>query len=286
MNRYQMELDHITVPESTVDQLKERAAAPRKKANWHRPVAVAACLALMVAIPVGAAVKKLVVDYRPVEELPEYMQLEHTAGGFVVENPYHVEVEAFSEELQQFVASLAPSIYEPQSLYFDSWEEAESFIGIHLFDNPVLDNAEKLETRYLKNGEVEAVSHCKVDVDVSNLGGIRLQDVDADAWYRVNKGSVQVAAHFSTAEEGSVIGTTQRLPQEEMEDSVQYGSVEKGVTASGLEYSIAYGQLQKFGGWRAEVFLIIKDATVNLTFYNPDESTLRETVQQVMDGFQ
>lgn len=286
MNRYKMELDHVTVPEGAVESLMERANAPRKKTGWLRPVAAVACLALMVALPVGAAVKKLVVDYRPVEELPEYMQQEHTVGGFVVENPYHVEADAFSEELQQFVASLDPSIYEAQSLYFDSWEEAERFIGIDLFDNPVLDNAEKMETRYLKDGEVAAVSHCRVDVDVTNMGEDRLQDVRTDAYYRVNGGSVSISALLSTDEGGSVIGTAQLLPQEEMEDSVRYGPVENGATASGLEYSIAYGQRQKFKGWNAEVFLIIKNATVNLGFSAPDEATLRATVQQVMDGFQ
>ena len=57
MNRYNMELDRITVPESAVDSLMERAAAPRKKAGWLRPVAVAACLVLVIAIPTVAAVK-------------------------------------------------------------------------------------------------------------------------------------------------------------------------------------------------------------------------------------
>ena len=33
MNRYNMELDRITVPESVVDSLMERAAAPRKSVH-------------------------------------------------------------------------------------------------------------------------------------------------------------------------------------------------------------------------------------------------------------
>ena len=54
MNRYNMELERITVPESAVNSLMERAAAPRKKAGWLRPMAVAACIVLLCSLSVLA----------------------------------------------------------------------------------------------------------------------------------------------------------------------------------------------------------------------------------------
>ena len=98
MNRYNMELDRVTVPESAVDSLMERASAPRKKTGWLRPMAMAACLALMVVLPVGAAVAKyFTVNHYSAEAFPENLRWENLKDGFVVENPNHVPGETFSE---------------------------------------------------------------------------------------------------------------------------------------------------------------------------------------------
>lgn len=290
MNRYQMELDHITVPESTVDQLKERAAAPRKKANWHRPVAVAACLALMVAIPVGAAVAKyFTVNHYSAEAFPEDLRWENLKDGFVVENPNHVPGETFSEELWKQVRHIESleGAYEPQDgyLYFDNWEDAEAFMGYNVLDNGVLERAEKGVSSMLdEDGTVVTTYHCSLYLAVPKWGG--LSGVDLRSGYSLNGVHIDLDAHLYTDEDGGVMRYTQSIPEDPDMEAAEYGALETRMTASGTEYTIAFGRYPEHGLWCAQAFLNCGNASVSVHFSDYDESTLLETVQQVMDGFQ
>ena len=290
MNRYNMELDRITVPESAVDSLMERANAPRKKTGWLRPVAVAACLALMVVLPVGAAVAKyFTVNHYSAEELPEYLQLENKKDGFVVENPNHVPGETFSEELWQrvrYIESLNGS-RAPQDgyLYFDSWEEAETFMGYNVLDNTALEGAGKgVSNMADENGTVITTYHCSLYLAVPTWGG--LNGVDLSSSYSLNGVHIGLDAHLYTDEDGGIMRYTQSIPEDPDMDAAEYGPLETRKTASGMEYTIAFGRYPNHDFWCARTFMNCNNASVAMYFNDKDETALLETVQQVMDGFQ
>ena len=290
MNRYNMELDRVTVPESAVDSLMERAAAPRKKTGWLRPVAVAACLALMVALPVGAAVAKyFTVNHYNAEAFPEDLRWENLKDGFVVENPNHVAGETFSEELWRQVRNIE-SLEEPREpqagyLYFDSWEAAEAFMGYNVLDNAVLEGAEKGASNMVdENGTVITTYHCSLYLAVPTWGG--LNGVDLSSSYSLNGVHIGLDAHLYTDEDGGVMRYTQSIPENPDMDAAEYGPLETRKTASGMEYTVAFGRYPNHGIWCARAFLNCGNASVSVHFSDYDEATLRETVQQVMDGFQ
>ena len=290
MNRYNMELDRITVQESMVDSLMERAAAPRKKTGWLRPMAMAACLALMVALPVGAAVAKyFTVNHYNAEAFPEDLRWENLKDGFVVENPNHVAGETFSEELWKQVRHIESleGAYEPQEgyLYFDNWEDAETFMGYNVLDNAVLEGAKKgMSNMVDEDGTVITTYHCSLYLAVPTWGG--LNGVDLSSSYSLNGVHIGLDAHLYTDEDGGVMRYTQSIPENPDMDAAEYGPLETRKTASGMEYTIAFGRYPNHGFWCARVFMNCSDASVSMYFNDKDETALLETVQQVMDGFQ
>ena len=289
MNRYNMELDRITVPESAVDSLMERAAALRKKAGWLRPVAAAACLALMAALPVGAAVKNFIVQYYEDEELPENLP-EEFVQGFVMENPYHIPSETISEDVFRYMATLdADSTFEDRHLYFDSMGAVEAFIGLNLFDNPVLDEAEPgVGYRTDENGNRTTEYYCKLYLE-GLLRGNPWEDLSGmtvRTSYHLDSVHIGMDVRISTREWGDVMGYYNSTPTQNNADIPSYEPMEKQATASGKEYTIAYGRYPKHELWCAKVFYLSNGAGIVMDFSGYDEATLRATVRQVMDGFQ
>lgn len=137
MNRYNMELDRVTVPESAVDSLMERAAAPRKKTGWLRPMAMAACIVLLCSLSVLAgtvfADEQWLLGSVQDEELGKQFFVEATYGGTV-----------FSEErLRTWIADAkrgtrvkAGTVHSAEYT-FDSFEALEKALGVDLLETPL-----------------------------------------------------------------------------------------------------------------------------------------------------
>ena len=265
MNRYKMELDHVTVPEGAVESLMERANAPRKKTGWLRPVAAAACLALIVALPVGAVVKNFVVQQAEKNRV-------------VVENRDHIPVEEFSEELRVKVEELKdnPDL-DMRTMSFSTWTEAEVFLGVNILDNPVLDGRE-VKTTFNNEGELVPNDPIRVNLSIASWG---LTGINMDAVYRLDKVNCFLVAFVYTEEGGGEIGFGKLS-----EGDLEYGALESSINASSKAYTVRFGQTSEMGIQRAQAWLSSNGATVWLDFSGRDESTLRATVQQVMDGFQ
>lgn len=137
MNRYQLELDRVTVPESTVDQLKERAAAPRNKANWHRPLAMVACIALLCSLSVLAgtvfADEQWMLGSIQHEEMGKQFCVEATYGGTF-----------FSEEqLQTWITDaergtrVKAGTVQAAEYTFDSFKALEEALAVDLLETPL-----------------------------------------------------------------------------------------------------------------------------------------------------
>lgn len=267
MNRYNMELDRITVPESAVDSLMERANAPRKKAGWLRPMAVAACLALMIALPTVAAVKPFVVRY-------------HESGEVEAENRDYIPVEAFSAELRAKVEELGTdSELEACRISFDNWDVAEDFIGINILDNPVLDGKE-MKYRY-DDGKAIPYQYTHLNLAIAPWG---LTGMDLDCVYRLDKVHVRLNAFLHTEEGGGTIGFHTDNPRENLY-APEYGVTESRVSTAGREYTVQFGQFSD-GPHCAQAWLNCNGATVWLYFSSYSQAALQSAVQQVMDGFQ
>ncbi len=112
---------------------------------------------------------------------------EDSAGYQILGDPGRFPVETFSEELLTWAAD-CPMGSSGDFSYgyrrFDSWEEAEAFLGVHLAENPAM----ALKYRgWIKTGSLEdfTSSHCEVSMAAQDDLPFR---VSVDAVYRADCG--------------------------------------------------------------------------------------------------
>ena len=117
--------------------------AKRRIPKLLRAGLIAACLCLAL---VGTAAAATAMGWIRATD-PSVTQLPHRDRGTVTITQYemamdgsvYIPLENFSQEALDYANSF---LSLPQYKNFDSWAEAEEFLGVHLADNPVLDRAE------------------------------------------------------------------------------------------------------------------------------------------------
>ena len=284
MNRYNMELDKITVPDNTVDALMRRAAVPRrKKTGWLRPAIVASCLVVAAVIPVAAAMRgKPLIAHRKVAQLPEFLleSEEKLVGGYLVENEETVSIEMFSEELQDYTAQLDTTDEKRNQGYlpFENWEQAEDYIGYDILNNAVLQNAQAGSRQvFSENGEPIVDAPGVVRLGIASWG---LNVMEVEASYLLNGVSVRVAATLHTRDGFGQIS----IPSYEGEGEIK--SVETYVTAGKQESAIVQIAYPQYGDWWVRGFIKSNRAIVEIDIISEDAENAVAIVKQVMDGFQ
>lgn len=116
--------------------------AKRRLPKAARAGLIAACLCLALA---GTAAAGVAMGWIRVTA-PSVTELPHRNGGTVTITEFEVakdgSVYILLENISQEARDYANSFLSlPQYKNFDSWAEAEEFLGVHLADNPVLDGA-------------------------------------------------------------------------------------------------------------------------------------------------
>ena len=122
---------------------EEKCVRRRPQGDARRMALAAAVLVLVLA---GTALALELRGAVKIEELPP----QETEWSAVTESAFRVSgdvgcipVESLSESALAYIASLDS---DRATMQFDSWEEAEAFLGLEIADNPLLEQAEKAET--------------------------------------------------------------------------------------------------------------------------------------------
>ena len=143
-----------------------------------RTVLIAACLCLAL---IGTAAAGVAMGWIKATD-PSVIQLPHRDGGTVSitefevakDGSVYIPLENFSQEALDYANSF---LSLPQYKNFDSWAEAEEFLGIHLADNPVLDKAALV-------------------TQPSDPGTLNPDNLPTGAWYRGNPEERKCSVRF------------------------------------------------------------------------------------------
>lgn len=128
-----------------VEEAALQAPAGRRIPRLARAGLIAACLCLVLVGTGAAAVANGWIRVSDVKFYPtthvngtksSYAEVNTASDG----SPY-IPMDQFSQEAQEFPYS---STYLPQYKGFDSWADAEEFLGVEISDNPVLDRMEPI----------------------------------------------------------------------------------------------------------------------------------------------
>lgn len=179
-----MKMEHIMDAMDYIDPALIAAAdapAPRRnKTRWLRPALIAACLCLALA---GTAFAAQRLGVRIVDGGGEERPDVWLEGGIA-----YYPVDGLSDELRAL---------ENEHTYrsFDSWQEAEAFIGADLMNNPVLDAspATNFSVRYVE--EENGIDICGRFLVSTSVG---LDYVRLDGCYEMGDVDLTVEAQLYT----------------------------------------------------------------------------------------
>ena len=226
---------------------------PLKKLRW---TAAAACIALLLAVPVMAEVFGFTLDFDANKNHWEA----NTNARFALEE--------YSEEVK--------SVKGQEYFVMQDIFEAEEFLGIDLPDNAVLEESEKrfVKTEFMESG-IKREVHCSVSVG-ENEGN--LLGTHTDTWHSFGENTVNVSYHTiceqNPYENGGGFGYG-------LEDELSKS--EKYINKSGRECEIVL--IEGEYDYQEMAVTEVNRVLVSVMVYGQDKESVRNVVTKILDAY-
>lgn len=226
---------------------------PLKKLRW---TAVAACIALLLAVPVIAEVFGFTLDFDAIQ------------NHWSVNTNARFALEEYSEEVK--------SVKGQEYFVMQDIFEAEEFLGIDLPDNTVLEKSEKrfVKTKFMESG-IKREVHCSVYVG-ENEGN--LLGTHTDTWHSFGENTVNVSYHTiceqNPYENGGGFGY---VLEDELSKSKKY------INKSGRECGIV--SIEGEYDYQEMAVTEVDRVLVSVMVYGQDKESVRNVVTKILDAY-
>lgn len=231
--------------------------------NWMKWGLAAACLCILLTLPVAAANKEVVV------------KIWQNFTGWEVRTPGRIAIKELAPELLELERG-----YYPQ----ENIETAEEFLGITLPENALLKVAEEAEYHItFENGD-RLIEHCVVDLAKDAEG--QLLGINVKAKYYYNDMFVEVgyglSTELNTYDNGGGRGVMGIDESQNEPEQISY------ITPSGRECEIFY---YTFDGYVNEFYvgcgyMTVDNVLISLYISDTSEKAVHSTMIQILDGFE
>lgn len=251
------------------DEFILQAMEPSENANirgnrWIKYAAIAACLCLLLALPIIATQNEMLVDI-----FSDMTGWRVRAKGYYTDKDFSKEVRALSQELA------GDTKYVPM----ESLEQVEVFLGVAIPDNSLLTEeiADEAHIEVEKNGQrIRYDTPCLIYLAFSEDGSVLT--VDTTAAYRYEQMHLYVTYRIPTEYAASVGGGGFGNQQTNIADSQTY------ITPSGRECAVFYtssgdGVFSGFG------YTVVDSVLVELSLVGRSEAEIRKAITEVLNGF-
>lgn len=238
----------------------EADAKPRKnRVKWG---VLAACLCLLVAIPVAAAHTELLVELLSDE------------SGWSVHSEHRFKLRDFSKEVRKLWKGVSA-----ETLYFpmESLDDAEEFLGVEIPYNSSLERAVKDEMHLevtVDGQKVRYDEHCLVMLHYGLEGKL----IGADIWtqYRYSTSVVQIYYRMPTTNIPYEIGGGFTVIEEsDVEQSY--------ISPTGREFAIFYTDATLNDGYG---YGVVDGVLMELRVSDRSQENLRKWMTKLLDGFE
>ncbi len=180
-NKYRDMMDRVEASQQLrmeVMKMSEQERTKKTRPMSMRVLLAAACICALLAVGVAAA---------EVMEFDFVKIFSHEEDGMQIDG-YEVDasgvrdipISAFSQAVQDLEEQYKDAGLHTEHLTFDSWEEAEEYLGYEIVDNSVLAPGEYIPTwrRYEEDG-VTVEGNCVVDIFIGKYGISRIMVTSA-----------------------------------------------------------------------------------------------------------
>lgn len=255
MTKNALEMINALDDEFVLSAMEEPKAKirPLKKLRW---TAVAACIALLMAVPVMAEVLGFTLDFDAIQ------------NHWSVNTKARFALEEYSDEVK--------SVKGQEYFVMQDIFEAEEFLGIDLPDNAVLEKSEKrfVKTEFMESG-IKRELHCSVSVG-ENEGN--LLGTHTDTWHSFGENTVNVSYHTiceqNPYENGGGFGYG-------LEDELSKS--EKYINKSGRECGIV--SIEGEFDYQEMAVTEVNRVLVSVMVYGQDKESVRNVVTKILDAY-
>lgn len=259
-------------------RLIQEAATPdvRRKPRL-RPVVLAACLILLIVLPVMAVTGNLLVEHYFGDSIPAHLAEQDLDAFFRATTVEKVPVSTLSQEALDAAAAQS----ERTGYYgFDTWEDAEAFLGLNILDSEQI-GSEAAVPMMDENGRTVLCAPCHLTLHNSADG--MLYAIALNYFFQTRDG-VSISLNANAVTDQNPNDNHASLGVSDDASTVLSQSSEQYVTKSGLQTTIVVSQYSDGHGWSVDGWTQKNGFVLRFSMSSDREEDGMEIIRDLLDS--
>lgn len=259
-------------------RLIQEAATPdvRRKPRL-RPVVLAACLILLIVLPVMAVTGNLLVEHYFGDSIPAHLAEQDLDAFFRATTVEKVPVSTLSQEALDAAAAQS----ERTGYYgFDTWEDAEAFLGLNILDREQI-GSEATVPMMDENGRTVLCAPCHLTLH-NSADGV-LYAIALNYFFQTRDG-VSISLNANAVTDQNPNDNHASLGVSDDASTVLSQSSEQYVTKSGLQTTIVVSQYSDGHGWSVDGWTQKNGFVLRFSMSSDREEDGMEIIRDLLDS--
>ena len=273
MNNYQV---HEALCYLNPQFIQEAAQSTTRRKNRLRTVVLAACLSLLIALPVMAVTGTLLVEHFFGDAIPEHLSDQNLDAFFQVSSSEKIPLASLSQQAQD-----AANTQEESHGYhgFDSWDDAERFLEIEILASDLLSNAYPVD---LLNADGTPVLRAPCHLTLYKKDDA-LYSIALNYFFQNPEGiSISLNAHAVTDQNPHDNNSSLGIGIES--SSALQQTAEEYLTASGAKTTVISTQFSDGHDWNIDGWAQKNGFVLRFTVSAPQEETGKQIIYSLLDS--
>ena len=261
-------------------QLIQEAAHPVScRKHRIRPLFLAACLTLLIVVPVVGITGNLLVEHYFGESIPKNLENQELDAFFQANSSDKVPVSALSQELLDTAAAQA----EKTGYYgFETWDEAEAFLGINILDSDRMLSGYSIPVTDVDGRQIlHAPCHLTL---LRNDDGVLIA-LNLQYFFQNSAGEL-ISLNASAVTDQNPHGNNSSIGISNEGASVLQQNSETYLTKSGYQTSIISTEYSNDQGWEIDGWVQKKGFMLRFSLSAQDEETGKHTIWELLDSIE
>lgn len=259
-------------------RLIQEAAAPdiRRKSRL-RPFVLAACLILLIVLPVMAVTGNLLVEHYFGDSIPTHLAEQELDAFFRATTVEKVPVSTLSQEALDAAAAQS----ERTGYYgFDTWEDAEAFLGLNILDSEQI-GSEAAVPMMDENGRTILCAPCHLTLH--NSADSVLYAIALNYFFQTRDGA-SISLNANAVTDQNPNDNHASLGVSDDASMVLSQSSEQYVTKSGLQTTIVVSQYSDGHGWSVDGWTQKNGFVLRFSMSSDREEDGMEIIRDLLDS--
>lgn len=260
--------------------LIEEAAVPAaQKKSRLRPMLIAACLCLLISIPVMAVAGSFLVEHFYGDSIPNNLAEQNLDAFFRASSADKLPLSALS----QAASDAAAAQTERVGYYgFSTWDEAESFLGLNILDSDRIQNGYAIPVTD-SNGQQVLDAPCHLTLlrnDNGVLCGMNLQ------YYFWNAADILVSLNANAVTDQTSHDNNSSVGVSNDGATVLQQASENYQTGSGLQATIISTEYSDDHGWTIDGWTQKNSFVIRFSLSSQHEEDGKQAIKDILDSVQ